>query len=366
MAKDDKTEAPTPKRKREARKKGQIPKSAEVVTWCQVLLASFLLELTLGRAGGALERVLAQARDAIARPDEGVALQLLGEGLWSSTLAVLPLAGAMAAIGIVGNVAQTGGFASLSMLVPKPERLNPLAGLKRLVSPHGLWQALRSALKVGALVAVAWPPLDDLTRSLVARGQLPIGVVAAETAATAVQIARNTAALGLVIAALDYGLQRHKVMRGMKMTKQEVKDEHRQSEGDPQMKSQVRQRQLSIGRNRMIAAVGDANVVIVNPTHVAVALRYEAGRGAPRVVAKGKGVVAARIRQEAERHFVPLVRDVALARTLESSVQLGHEVPTELYEAVARVLAFLAQIGGRSTLGGVLHVDAAGRAAAAT
>jgi flagellar biosynthetic protein FlhB len=145
-------------------------------------------------------------------------------------------------------------------------------------------------------------------------------------------------------------------MQGMKMTKQEVRDEHRQSEGDPQMKGQIRQRQLAIGRNRMISAVADANVVIVNPTHVAVALRYEPGRGAPRVVAKGRGEVARRIREEAEKHAVPLVRDVPLARSIESSVRLGGEIPADLYEAVARILAFLSQLGDRHQLGGIVQI----------
>lgn len=354
MSKDDRTEAPTPKRKREARKKGQIPKSAEVVTWLQVLAATFLLQVTVHRTTGVLGTVLAEVRDAIARPDQGVALGLLGDALKGAMLAVLPLTAAMMAIGVIGHVAQTGGFVSLSLLTPKPERINPIAGLKRLASPHGLWQAAKSALKVGMLVLVAWPPLDDLTRSLVAGGRLQIGAVVPAVASTTLQIARNTALLGLLIASVDYALQRRRVMKGMRMTKHQVKDEHRQSEGDPHVKGQIRQRQLAIGRNRMISAVADANVVIVNPTHVAVALRYEVGRGAPRVVAKGKGEVARRIRSEAERHFVPIVRDVPLARTIEASVRLGSEIPAELYEAVARVLAFLSQLGSRNTIGGVL------------
>lgn len=356
MAKDDRTEAPTPKRKREARKKGQIPKSAEVVTWLQVLVATFMLQLTVHRATGALGTVLQEVRDAIARPDQGVALGLFGDALRGAVLAVLPLTGAMMAVGIVGHVAQTGGFASLSLLKPKPERLNPIAGIKRLASPQGLWQAAKSMLKVGALVLVAWPPLDDLTRSLVASGQLPLGAVTPAVAKAALHIARNTALLGLVIAGVDYGMQRRRVMQGMRMTKQQVKDEHRQSDGDPHVKGQIRQRQLAIGRNRMISAVADANVVIVNPTHVAVALRYDAGRGAPRVVAKGKGEVARRIREEAERHFVPLVRDVPLARTIESSVRLGGEIPADLYEAVARILAFLSQVGQRNVMGGIVQI----------
>ena len=354
--KSQKTEAPTPKRKREARKKGQIPKSAEVVTWVQVLAATYLLELTVRRSGTALGSVMAQVRDGIARPDQGAALGLLGRALSSSMVAILPLTLAMMAIGVVGHVAQTGGFVSLSLLKPKPERLNPLQGVKRLVSPQGAWQAAKSALKVAALVLVAWPPLRGLTESLVASGHLQIDQVVPAVASTALRIARDTALLGLVIAAADYGMQRKRVMQQMKMTKQEVKDEHRQSEGDPQMRGQIRQRQLSIGRNRMISAVRDADVVIVNPTHVAVALRYQAGLGAPRVVAKGRGEIATRIREEAERHAVPMVRDIPLARAIEASVRLGAEIPGELYEAVALVLAFLTRLGGRRAMGGILQI----------
>lgn len=359
MAKDDKTEAPTPKKKRESRKQGQIARTPEVVTWLQVLAATFLLELTVHRTSDALRGVMTEVRAGIAHPEQGAALGLFGDALRESVLAVAPLTGAMVAIGILGHVAQTGGFASLSMLKPKPERVNPLKGVKRLVSPQGLWHGAKSLMKVGALVLVAWPPLRNLTDTLIRNGQLELPAVAAAVASTTLRIARDTAAVGLVIAAVDYALQRRRVGKAMKMTKQEVRDEHRQSEGDPHVRGQIRQRQLAIGRNRMIAAVATSDVVIVNPTHVAVALRYEQGRGAPRVVAKGKGTVAQRIREEADEHGVPLVRDVPLARTLEATVRLGEEIPTALYDAVARVLAFLTQLRGARAFGGVLELPQA-------
>ena len=274
-------------------------------------------------------------------------------------LAVAPLTGAMMAIGILGHVAQTGGFASLSMLAPKPERINPLKGFKRLVGPQGIWHGAKSVIKVAALVLVVWPPLHGLTVSLINSGRLDLLAISGAVAQSTLRIARNTAAVGLLIAAVDFGLQRRRVQKGMKMTKQEVRDEHRQSEGDPHVRGQIRQRQLAIGRNRMIAAVATADVVIVNPTHVAVALRYEHGRGAPRLVAKGKGAVAQRIREEAGTHGVPLVRDVPLARTLEASVRIGDEIPAMLYDAVARILAFLTQLRSARSFGGVLQLPQA-------
>jgi flagellar biosynthetic protein FlhB len=152
---------------------------------------------------------------------------------------------------------------------------------------------------------------------------------------------RSTALAGLALAAADYAFQRRRVKKGMMMTKQEVKEEYRQSEGDPMTRQRIRQRQVEMSRNRMMAAVAVSSVVVVNPTHIAVALEYSAELGAPRVVAKGQGHIAARIREEAEKHNVPIVRDVPLARTLHAACKLGQTIPADLYEAVARLLAFV-------------------------
>jgi flagellar biosynthetic protein FlhB len=256
---------------------------------------------------------------------------------------------------VVGNLAQVGFVASLHGIKPKVERINPFKGIKRLFSPQSAWEAGKVLIKTSVLAFVAWGPLSEITATLVGAGRLPFAETVAVVAVTGLDLVRNTALAGLVLAAVDYGLQRRRVTKQLKMTKQEVKDEHRQSEGDPSLKGQIRQRQLEMSRNRMMAEVATASAVVVNPTHVAVAIRYDPTTGAPRVVAKGKGLVAARIRAEAERHGVPLVRDVALARTLVKVCDLGAEIPVELYEAVARILAFvfaLKRKGGMT--GGVL------------
>jgi flagellar biosynthetic protein FlhB len=141
-------------------------------------------------------------------------------------------------------------------------------------------------------------------------------------------------------------------MRKLKMSKYEIQQEHKQQEGDPHMKSHRRSAQLAMSRNRMMAEVADADVLLVNPTHVAVALKYEASRGAPRVVAKGAGEVAARLRARAEEARVPMVQDIPLARALHASCELGQEIPPQLFNAVARVLAFVMQLGARGVYGG--------------
>ena len=163
---------------------------------------------------------------------------------------------------------------------------------------------------------------------------------------------RNIALLGLVMAGADYAMKRRTINKQVRMTKEEVKQEHKQTEGDPLVKSAIRSRQLAAARNRMMADVPEADVVLVNPTHVAVALRYDAQRGAPRVIARGAGVVAARIREIAAEEQVPLVRDVPLARALYRSTKVGQEIPPELFAAVAQVLAFVISRRSRGHRGG--------------
>ena len=251
---------------------------------------------------------------------------------------------------------QVGFSASLSRLKPEFNRINPAKGAKRLLSPMSLWEAAKVLLKTAVLAAVAWGPLADVGERLVAEDRPPIAAVIPVVAGTGLTMVRNVAFAGLLIAVADYILQRRKVNKDMMMTKKEVGDEHKQQEGDPQMKGHIRQRQMAVGRNRMISDVATADVVIVNPTHVAVALRYDAAKGAPRVVAKGKGAVAARIRDKAATHTVPVVRDVALARGLHGACKVGQEIPAELYEAVARLLAFVMTLKARPGMGGVLTV----------
>jgi flagellar biosynthetic protein FlhB len=183
-------------------------------------------------------------------------------------------------------------------------------------------------------------------------GMVPMQTVVDAATAQALTLIRNIGLAGLGMAALDYVIQRRRVGKQTRMTKDEVKQEHKQTEGDPLMKSAIRSRQLAAARNRMMADVGLADVVLVNPTHVAVALRYEPEKGAPRVVARGAGAIAAKIRDRADEESVPLVRDVPLARALYSSTKVGQEIPAELFAAVAQVLAFVISRRGRGQVGG--------------
>jgi flagellar biosynthetic protein FlhB len=352
----EKTEAPTPKRKKEARKKGQIARSPELVKWAGMLVATWLVPLTVRRTATLVSELATRIPAIAADPSADAALSLLGSGLAGVMGAILPLSIGLLAVGVVGNLAQGGLFVSGSLLKPKFNRLNPAKGLKRLFSPQGLWQSAKVLLKVAVLAFVCWGPLFAVTKELVAMGHPSLMVVGRMIAGTSLNIARNLAAAGLALAAFDYFVMRRKHMKQLRMTKQEVKDEHRSAEGDPMVKGQIRQRQVAISRNRMIASVADASVVVVNPVHVAVALKYDPVKGAPRVVAKGRGEVAARIRTEAEKASVPVVRDIPLARAIHGACDLGQEIPADLYEAVARVLAFVFGLGKRPSMGGILSL----------
>lgn len=337
----DKTEQPTAKKKREARRDGNLARSTEVVIWAQMLAAAFLLPACLGLSMGSLRKVMYQVGLLVSQPDADAALRLMGSGVMRGLLAIAPLAVGMVAIGLIGNFAQTGLAFSGKAMRPQFNRVSPAKGLKRLLSPHSAWEAAKAALKLVVLTAVAWPGVAHLGAVLGGGTRMDSGHVLSVVAAATLNLIRSTALAGLVLAALDYGFQRRRVRKSMMMTRQEVKDEYRQSEGDPMTRSRIRQRQVEMSRNRMMAAVAESSVVVVNPTHIAVALEYRPELGAPRVVAKGQGFIAARIREEAEKHNVPIVRDVPLARTLHAACKLGQAIPADLYEAVARLLAFV-------------------------
>jgi flagellar biosynthetic protein FlhB len=337
----DKTEQPTAKRKREARRDGNLARSTEVVVWAQMLAAAFLLPACLGLGMESLRQVMHQVGALVSRPDSDAAVRLMGAGVTGGLLAIAPLALGMVAIGLIANFAQTGLAFSGKALRPQFSRVSPAKGLKRLLSPHSAWEAAKAALKLVVLTAVAWPGVAHIGAALGGGSRMASGHVVSVVASATLNLIRSTALAGLVLAALDYGFQRRRVRKSVMMTRQEVRDEYRQSEGDPMTRSRIRQRQVEMSRNRMMADVAVSSVVVVNPTHIAVALEYRPELGAPRVVAKGQGHIAARIREEAEKHNVPVVRDVPLARTLHSACKLGQAIPADLYEAVASLLAFV-------------------------
>jgi flagellar biosynthetic protein FlhB len=348
---EQRTEAPTPKRKKEARERGQVAKSPELATWVALLAATVLVSGTISSAGTAFEGLMPRVSSAIAHPSLPRALDLLADGLVIVVVTLLPLMLGLMAVGVVTELAQVGLMPSFKRVRPKGERLSVLKGLRRIFSKRSLWETAKGVLRIVIIGAVAWLVLSATARALAVGGSF--ASLIATTGQAVLQVVRTAAAAGLVLAAIDYVVQRRRVQADLRMTRQEVREEARRSEGDPNVRAAVRQRQRAMSKNRMIAAVGESDVVLVNPTHYAVALRYQAEQGAPEVLAKGAGSAAAAIRAEAERHHIPLVEDPPLARALHRVCEVGERVPAELWEAVARVLAFVYQARqrGRPVLG---------------
>lgn len=218
---------------------------------------------------------------------------------------------------------------------------------------QGVWALVKSLGKLLVLGSVTYLSVNKLVPTLMSAGSLPLSSVLGTTTAAALKLVRFGAGAGLLLAFTDVAVVRKRNHKQLKMTKYEIKEEHKSSDGDPLLRSMRRSRALAISRNRMMADVPSADVVVVNPTHVAVALRYDPAKGAPRVVAKGADNIAAKIRELAELNRIPMVQDIALARTLHHVCNVGQEIPADMYQGVATVLAFVMRLKRKGSAAGM-------------
>jgi flagellar biosynthetic protein FlhB len=348
----ERTEDPTPQRLKKARREGQIPRTQELGTWVGAAAASFLLPVLVRNAFDQVGRMFVQVGLVVDDPAVEKVTALFGQALSTFVTVSLPMAVALMVVGIAASAAQGGVHVTGKPMKPTLKKLNPFPGMKRMFGTHGIWEATKAVIKTAALGTVVVVTSDNAQELVSSSGALPLSAVTATFTDSAVLMIRVVAVTGLVIAVADYVVVRRQTMKQLKMTKYEIQQEHKNSEGDPHVRAQRRATQMAMSRNRMMAEVATADVLLVNPTHVAVALRYEADRGAPRVVAKGADEVAAKLRERAAEARVPLVQDVPLARALHASCEVGQEVPAQLFTAVARVLAFVMQLSARGVRGG--------------
>jgi flagellar biosynthetic protein FlhB len=349
----EKTEKPTAQKKKQGRKEGQVARSADVGAWAGMLAASMLVPLTMKIASERAQELFHRIPDVIANPDPAQMKSAIADGFMTVGIAVAPLAGALLVLGIAAATAQGGLNVATKLMMPKFSRINPLQGIKRTMGPHAWWEGAKALIKTVVLGGVLYLSIQDLIPMLMTAGSVPLGALLGMVGNAVVSLIRAAAIAGLVMAGADYIVVRRRVTKQLKMTKQEVKEEHKRSDGDPHVKGQIRSRQMAMSRNRMMADLPKADVVLVNPTHVAVALRYDPAKGAPRVVAKGAGAVAAKIREKAAEHRVPMVQDVPLARALHKSCDIGAEIPAEFFGAVARVLAFVMGLKAKGSAAGL-------------
>jgi flagellar biosynthesis protein FlhB len=341
--KSQKTEKPTGRRKSEARKQGQVAKSQEVAVAVSLLGTALLLRQFLP---GIADSFAGHTRAIFTGADQGLAsTELRGHALGMLAAGIAPFAIAATSIAVVTNIAQVGFRVTPSLAKPKLKNLSLKRGLERMKPGQQIYEMFKSVAKLALLAAVAWGPVQEWKGHLDERQGLDEAL--GSTLAVAGTILLRAGLLSFLIAAIDFARNLRKHRMQLKMTKQEVKEEAKSTDGNPLIKGKRRQFARELSRNRMLKSVATADVVIVNPTHVAVALKYEAGDAAPRVVAKGVNTMALKIKKLAYRHGVMVREDPPLARSLYRSTKVGHLIPTALYEAVAAVIAAAYRRRGR-------------------
>lgn len=346
----DKTEEPTAKKLAQARSEGKVAKSQEINT---TVMLAVSLGLLLVWAPFFLRQMVSlfwatqgRAHTFELTPDQVPGLFHAGILFVGTLLIPLVIPLALAALGV--NVAQVGFNLSLKPLQPSLSKLNPMNGIKRLFGVKGLVELGKSLFKIGVIATVAFLTIREKLPVILSLSGTTVGQYLETVCAVTLLLGLRVVIALIVLSVLDFLFQRHQHRKELKMTKQEVKDEMKQSEGDPAVKGKVRGLMRQMARDRMLEAIKRADVVVTNPVHVAVALRYDPAKaGAPEVVAKGARKMAQRIKDIAREHEVPIVENPPLARQLFKLTEVGDLVPSSLYKAVAEVLAFVYRLKGR-------------------
>jgi flagellar biosynthetic protein FlhB len=274
------------------------------------------------------------------------AQMLLGHILMQLFVLLAPLLAVIIVAGIVANLVQTGFMLTGETLTPKLSKLNPLSGIKRLFSLRSMVEVVKSVLKIFIVGSMAYATLFKEMEHIPALVELEISQIMTFMGHIALRLGYYTCLVLMVLAGIDYLFQVWQHARDLRMTKQEVKDEHRQYEGDPMVRSRIRAVQREMAMKRMMESVPDATVVITNPTHLAIALKFDRSMPAPKVVAKGAGHIAEKIKSLAKEHDVPVIEQKPLARALFKNVEIDQYIPADLYHAVAEMLAYVYRLKG--------------------
>lgn len=342
----DKTEDPTQKRLDDAHERGDVAKSQEVNTWFMIAGGTLVLS-SFGASAG--QGILAPLRNLVANaavmPTDGASLIALTGQIGLALLAALGVPFLLLMLAAAaGNMVQHRPVWSAEALKPKLSKLSPLAGAKRLFGKQAAANFAKGLFKIvllgAVMLAILWPQRNRLEPMV---RQDPATLLG-ETTGLTLQLLAAAVALLAIVAIADFLFQYRQWFQKQKMSMQEMKEEFKQSEGDPHIKARIRQLRMARMRRRMMAAVPQASVVITNPTHFAVALKYERGMSAPVCVAKGTDLIAFKIREVAGAHDIPIVENVPLARALHAAIDIDEEIPVEHYQAVAEVIGFVMRL----------------------
>lgn len=363
MAEDsdmERTEPATGKRIERAREQGDVPRSRELATTLMLLVGGSCVWLFSGPVVTSLDRVLVATMsfERAAAFDPVVMFDMLAAHLLDVAIALIPIAFMMVLATIAAPLMLGGWLFNVESLAPKFGKLNPISGLSNMFSVNSLVELGKAVLKTLLVGIVAWMAIRSQLDAVLGLGVESLKTAGAHSAQLLWFSFITMVSALILIAVLDVPYQIWNYGRKLRMTREEVKQEHKESEGDPHIKGKIRAMQRAMARRRMMAEVPTADVVVTNPTHYAVALKYAEGKmGAPKVVAKGADDIAAKIRELAREHKVPLLEAPPLARALHTHTEIGDEIPEALYTAVAEVLAYVFQLRTYGQFGGNRPVE---------
>lgn len=352
FAGDDKTEKATPRKRQEARKKGQVLQSKEITSALVLVFIFVALRIFGGNIYSEIAAFTKKVFTEYSKIDDLFAINNLSK-LFIEILMVMaktvgPILAVSVITGLIAEYAQVGFLFTLETLGFKFSRINPLSGLKRIFSLRAVVELLKATIKITVVGYVAYSYLKNEAQNVISLMDMDAIGVAAYIGITAINVAIRICVALLLLGVLDYGYQWWEHEKSLKMSKQEIKDEYKQTEGNPEIKSKIKQKQRQISMRRMLHDVPKADVVITNPTHFAVAIKYDTNESdAPVVLAKGQDFIALRIKEVAKEHNIEIVENKALARTLYETVEIGQSIPPELYQSVAEVLAFVYSLKGK-------------------
>jgi len=346
----ERTEKATPRRREKARERGQVTKSMELnsaIIVCGGVTMLFALGPFVGSRSLEIMRYTMANAPCLATIDPTF-YSLFVNNLMHFFVILLPVFGIMVVMGLAVNIAQVGFRVTPKAMEPKFEKLNLVSGLKRLVSVRSLVMMVRDSLKLALIAFIAYKAITSEFDHFFLLPDMSVVQLAHTMGKMALWVALKLGAAMFVLAVLDYAYHKYDYEKNLRMSRQEIKDEHKDTEGSPEIKSRVRQVKREMARRRMIAEVPNAHVVITNPTHLAVALKYQPDNmDAPQVIAKGQRLIARKIKEIAREHNIPVVEDKPLARALYKMCDIGQLVPQSLYRAVAEVLAYVYRLKGQ-------------------
>lgn len=352
----DKTEKATPKKLDDARKEGRVARSSDLINGFMLLLMFFVLKLFGGIMANlfldSFVKYYNKASDISMEVfDVKQAVNLSNEIVIDIVIASLPVLIGSFVVALVGNIVQVGWKVTGKPLKPKLDRLNPIGGFKRMFSQEKVVELIKSILKVLAIALVAYNEVKDRWKFILNLYDFEFMQAVLNIFDIVLDVGIKISVIFVIIGLADFGYQKWKHLHDLRMSKQEVKDEMKQSEGDPQIKGQIRQKMREGARRRMMQDLPKADVVITNPTHFAVAVKYDKETAeAPYVLAKGADYVAANIKEIAKANNIEIVENKPLARMLYYNVEIGDQIPPELYQMVAEVLAYVYSVKNKEIL----------------